>query len=80
MFWSTPITFVNTRVVLPGGRLARTLRVNGRRIDGVDVAPDTGDSVVPIGAVAQYAWDGRYFSKPASVVLPLELDAEGHFG
>ncbi len=48
MFWSTPITFVNGRVVLPGGRLARTLRVRGRRVDGIDVAPDKGDAVIDL--------------------------------
>ena len=48
MFWSTPLTFVNARVVGRGRRLARTLRVKGHRIDGVDVAPDKGDAVVDL--------------------------------
>jgi cytosine/adenosine deaminase-related metal-dependent hydrolase len=48
VFWSTPITFVNARVVMPEGRLARTLRVRGRVIDGIDVAPDTGDAVIDL--------------------------------
>ena len=42
------LTFVNARVVLPEGRLARTLRVRGGRIDGLDVAPDKGDAVVDL--------------------------------
>ncbi len=48
MFWSTPLTFVNARVVGPGGRLARTIRIKGDRIDGLDVAPDKGDAVVDL--------------------------------
>jgi cytosine/adenosine deaminase-related metal-dependent hydrolase len=48
LFWSSPLTFVNARVVLPEGRLARTLRIRGSRIDGVDVAPDKGDAVVDL--------------------------------
>ncbi len=48
MFWSSPLTFVNARVVLPEGRLARTLRIRGSRVDGVDVAPDKGDTVVDL--------------------------------
>ena len=48
MFWSTPLTFVNARVVGRGGRLARTLRIKGQRIDGVGVAPDKGDAVVDL--------------------------------
>jgi cytosine/adenosine deaminase-related metal-dependent hydrolase len=47
-FWTSALTFVNARVVLPGGRLARTLRIRGSRIDGVDVAPDKGDAVVDL--------------------------------
>jgi cytosine/adenosine deaminase-related metal-dependent hydrolase len=50
MFWSTPLTFVNARVVGPGGRLARTIRIKGDRIDGVDVAPSKGDAVVDLDA------------------------------
>jgi hypothetical protein len=38
----------------------------------------TGDNVVTIGAEAQYAWQGGYFSEPATVVLSLELDGEDH--
>ena len=48
MFWSTPLTFVNGRVVLPEGGLARTLRIRGRRIDGIDVAPGRGDAVIDL--------------------------------
>ena len=47
MFWSTPLTFVNARVVGPG-RLARTIRVKGDSIDNVDVAPHKGDAVVDL--------------------------------
>lgn len=47
-FWSSALTFVNARVVLPGGGLARTLRIRGSRIDGVDVAPDKGDAIVDL--------------------------------
>lgn len=47
MFWPTPLTFVNARVVGPG-RLGRTIRIKGDRIDGVDVAPDKGDAVVDL--------------------------------
>ena len=46
MFWSTPVTFVNAKVVGPDGRLSRTIRIKGARIDGIDVAPDKGDAVV----------------------------------
>ena len=48
MFFSTPLTFVNARVVTPEGRLARTLRIKRGRIDGIDVAPDPGDAVVDL--------------------------------
>ncbi len=48
LFWSSSLTFVNARVVLPEGRLARTLRIRGSRVDGVDVAPDKGDAVVDL--------------------------------
>lgn len=48
MFWPTPLTFVNARVLLPGGRLARTLRIKGDRIDGIDVAPDKRDAIVDL--------------------------------
>ena len=39
---------MNAQVVVPGGRLARTLRVKDGRIDGIDVAPDKGDEVVDL--------------------------------
>ena len=48
MFWATPMTFVNARVVTPEGRLARTIRVNGRSVDGIDVAPGKRDAVVDL--------------------------------
>lgn len=47
LFWSRPLTFVNAQVVT-GGRLARTLRVKGGRVDGIDVAPDKGDEVIDL--------------------------------
>ena len=47
MFWSRDVTFVNAQVVVPG-RLARTLRVRSGRIDGIDVAPDKGDTVIDL--------------------------------
>ena len=48
MFWSKPLTFVNARVLAPDGRMAHTIRINGSRIDGLDVAPDKGDAVVDL--------------------------------
>lgn len=48
MFWSSPTTFVNARVITPQGRLARTIRIKGRRIDGIDVAPDRDDVIVDL--------------------------------
>jgi cytosine/adenosine deaminase-related metal-dependent hydrolase len=48
VFWPTPLTFVNARVLLPEGRLARTIRVKGDRIDGIDVAPDKRDAIVDV--------------------------------
>jgi cytosine/adenosine deaminase-related metal-dependent hydrolase len=48
MFWSKPLTFVNAQVVAGNGRLARTLRVRRGRIDGIDVAPDKGDTVIDL--------------------------------
>jgi cytosine/adenosine deaminase-related metal-dependent hydrolase len=48
VFWPTPLTFVNARVLLPEGRLARTIRVRGDRIDGIDVAPDKRDVIVDV--------------------------------
>ena len=47
-FWSRPITFVNARVLTAEGRLARTIRINGRSIDGIDVAPGKRDAVVDL--------------------------------
>jgi cytosine/adenosine deaminase-related metal-dependent hydrolase len=47
MFFSRPLTFVNAQVVA-NGRLARTLRIKGRRIDGIDVAPDRADEVIDL--------------------------------
>ena len=47
-FWSNPITFVNARVLTPEGRLARTIRINGRRVDGIDVAPGRRDVVIDL--------------------------------
>jgi cytosine/adenosine deaminase-related metal-dependent hydrolase len=48
MWWSTPITFVNTRVVGANGRMSRTLRVRRGRIDGIGVAPDKSDTVLDL--------------------------------
>lgn len=48
MFWTTPITFVNARVLGADGRLSRTIRVKGDRIDGVGVAPDKTDVVLDL--------------------------------
>lgn len=48
MWWSTPITFVNARVVGVDGRLSRTLRVRRGRIDGLGVAPDKSDTVLDL--------------------------------
>jgi cytosine/adenosine deaminase-related metal-dependent hydrolase len=48
LFWSRALTFVNAQVVMPDGRLARTLRVKNGRIDGIDVAPDKGDEVIDL--------------------------------
>jgi cytosine/adenosine deaminase-related metal-dependent hydrolase len=48
MFWARPLTFVNARILVAGGRLARTIRIVGERIDGLDVAPDKGDAVVDL--------------------------------
>lgn len=63
MFWSRPMTFVNARVVTPEGRLATTIRITGRRVDGVDVAPDRRDVVVDL--------DGSY-------VFPGLINAHDH--
>jgi cytosine/adenosine deaminase-related metal-dependent hydrolase len=63
MFFSTPTTFVNARVVAPEGRLARTIRVNGSRVDGIDVAPGKRDVVVDL--------DGSY-------VFPGLINAHDH--
>jgi cytosine/adenosine deaminase-related metal-dependent hydrolase len=48
VFWSTPLTFVNARVLASGNRLARTIRIKGDRVDGVDVAPDRGDVIIDL--------------------------------
>jgi cytosine/adenosine deaminase-related metal-dependent hydrolase len=48
MIWSTPMTFVNARVLTPEGRLARTIRIDGRRVDGIDVAPGKRDVVIDL--------------------------------
>jgi cytosine/adenosine deaminase-related metal-dependent hydrolase len=48
MFWKQPLTFVNAQVVGRGGRLGRTIRISGDRIDGIDVAPDKGDAVIDL--------------------------------
>ena len=48
MFFSRPLTFVNAQVLTPEGRLARTIRIKRGRIDGIDVAPDTGDAIVDL--------------------------------
>jgi cytosine/adenosine deaminase-related metal-dependent hydrolase len=48
VFWTRPLTLVNAQVVAGHGRLARTLRIRRGRIDGLDVAPDTGDEVVDL--------------------------------
>jgi cytosine/adenosine deaminase-related metal-dependent hydrolase len=48
MWWSSALTFVNAQVVVADGRLARTLRVKNGRIDGIDVAPDKGDTVIDL--------------------------------
>lgn len=49
MFWTRPLTFVNARIVVPGGRLARTIRIDGGLVDGLDVAPDKGDEIIDLG-------------------------------
>ena len=47
-WWSTPITFVNARVVGVEGVIARTLRVKRGRVDGIGVAPDKSDTVMDL--------------------------------
>jgi cytosine/adenosine deaminase-related metal-dependent hydrolase len=63
MLWSRPMTFVNARVVTPGGRLSRTIRVKNGRVDGLDVAPDHRDTVLDL--------DGSY-------VFPGLINAHDH--
>ena len=63
MFWSSPITFVNARVLTRDGRLARTMRISGRSVDGIDVAPGKRDVVIDL--------DGSY-------VLPGLINAHDH--
>jgi cytosine/adenosine deaminase-related metal-dependent hydrolase len=48
LFWSTPITFVHARVLGARGQLARTIRIAGGRVDGLDVAPDRRDVVIDL--------------------------------
>jgi len=48
MLWPRPVTFVNAQVVRSGGPLARTIRIKRGRVDGIDVAPDKGDTVVDL--------------------------------
>ena len=62
-FWSSPMTFVNARVLTPEGGLARTIRINGRRVDGIDVAPAKRDVVIDL--------DGSY-------VFPGLINAHDH--
>lgn len=48
----TAVTFVNARVIDGSGRIGGSIRVAGRRIDDVDVAPAPGDLVIDLdGAV-----------------------------
>lgn len=48
VLWSRPLTFVNARVLESGGRLARTIRIQHGRVDGIGVAPDRGDAIVDL--------------------------------
>ena len=48
MFWSSPTTFVNGRVVTSRGHLARTIRIRDGRIDDIDVAPGRRDAIVDL--------------------------------
>src|ERR1044072_3481833 len=48
MFWSRPVTFVNAQGLTPDVLLARTVRIKRGRIDGIDVAPDSGDEVIDL--------------------------------
>jgi cytosine/adenosine deaminase-related metal-dependent hydrolase len=48
MRWHRPVTFVNAQVVRSGAPLARTLRIRRGLVDGLDVAPDKGDTVVDL--------------------------------
>jgi cytosine/adenosine deaminase-related metal-dependent hydrolase len=63
VWWRRGITFVNAVVLAPGGRVCHTLRLEGVRVDGVDVAPQRGDVVVDV--------DG-------SIVLPGLINAHDH--
>jgi cytosine/adenosine deaminase-related metal-dependent hydrolase len=53
MLWQrSNVTFVNAQVIGEDGRVGRTLRIAGDRVDGLDVAPARGDLVVDLeGAV-----------------------------
>ena len=48
MLWHRSVTFVNARVVRSGAPIARTLRISAGRVDGLDVAPDKGDTVLDL--------------------------------
>lgn len=50
MFWARPLTFVNVQAVGSDGRLWPTLRIVGRHIDGLGVAPGADDAVIDAGS------------------------------